>query len=231
MFDTKFDKSLRVGHYYGKAQVEQWLYSIPQREDSTRWSILTTGPYVEMLWELFCPQKNGDGRYTFQMPLEDGAIPFVHLDDLGPYVHWIFSHIDQSAGLNLKVAIEHVSLNLIASTFTKVTGKPARADNLTMDEYFKLGGFGPIADTKMGSLLAGHDDKTLLTYRQNFTAWFNLYRQSGGNKGILRRDYACLDKVFPGRVSSLEQWMRKVDYTGEPKPVLKNWRGRTRSEL
>lgn len=28
MLDTNFEESLRVGHYYGKAQVEQWLESI-----------------------------------------------------------------------------------------------------------------------------------------------------------------------------------------------------------
>jgi hypothetical protein len=223
MFDTKFDESLRVGHYYGKAHVEQWLYSIPQRDDSTRWSIVTTGPYVEMLSELFCPKKDTDGTYVFQIPLEPGAIPFVHLDDLGPYVHWIFSHIDQSAGLNLKVAIEHVPLDLIASTFTKVTGKPARAESLNMEDYFRTGGFGSAAEMKLGSQTAGANDTTLLTYRQNFSAWFKLYQRSGGNKGILRRDYGFLDKVLPERVSSLEQWMRKAGYTGEPRPVLKNW--------
>ncbi|OQU97005.1 hypothetical protein CLAIMM_03010 [Cladophialophora immunda] len=228
MFDTNFDESLRAGHYYGKAYVEQWLYSIPQREDGTRWSILTTGPYVEMLWELFCPKRDADGTYVFQMPLGDGAIPFVHLEDLGPYVHWIFAHIDRSAGLNLKVAIEHVPLDLVASTFTKVTGKPARAEDLSLDEYFAVGGFAPLADRKLGYEPPGVEDKTLLTYRQNFSNWFNIYRRSGGNKGILRRDYEFLDQVLPQRVRSLEQWMRKADYTGEPRPVLKNF-GETRA--
>ena len=178
-----------------------------------------------MLWELFRPKQDADGTYVFQMPLQDGAIPLVHLEDLGPYVHWIFSHIDQSAELNLKVAIEHVPLDLIVSSFAKVTGKRTKAENLTMEEYFRLGGFGPVADTKMGTQTTGPNDKTLLTFRQNFTAWFNLYRRSGGNTGILHRDYAFLDEVFPKRVRSLEQWMRKVGYTGETKPVLKNWRG------
>jgi hypothetical protein len=228
MFDTGFDDNLRAGHYYGKGYVEQWLSSIPQRDDSTRWSILTTGPYVEMLWELFCPKRDENGTYVFRMPLDDGAIPFVHLDDLGPYVHWIFSHIDQSAGLNVKVAIEHVPLDLIASTFTKVTGKPARAEYLTLEEYFQLGGIAAVADKKLGVETAGPEDKTLLTYRQNFSSWFNLYRRSGGNKGILRRDYDFLDKIFPTRVRSLEQWMRKVGYTGEAKPVLKSFRERYR---
>jgi hypothetical protein len=226
--ETGYDDSVRAGHYYGKGYVEQWLSAIPQRENGTRWSVLTTGPYVEMLSELFCPKKDDQGVYVFQMPLDDGAIPFVHLDDLGPYVHWIFDNPDESIGLNLRVAIEHVPLELIPAAFTKVTGKPARAKNLTLDEYFKVGGFATIADKKIGFEPAGYNDTTLFTYRQNFSNWFRIYQRSGGNKGILRRDYAFLDKVLPTRVASLEQWMRKVGYTGEPKPVLKNFAARQR---
>lgn len=224
MFDVKYDESLRAGHYWGKAHVEQWLYSIPQREDSTRWSILTTGPYIEGFWERFCPKKDptDDKTYLFQIPLKDGAIPFVHLEDLGPQVHWLFSNISQSAGLNLKVAVAHVSLPEIAAAFTKVTGKPARAENIPMDEYWKVGTFANLADKKLGYEPPGVEDKTLLTYRQNFTHWFQLYQRSGANKGILRRDYELLDKLFPNRVKSLEEWMRKVGYTGEYKPVLKS---------
>ena len=221
MDSTGFSDDLRAGHYYGKAYVEQWLSAIPQRVDGTRWSILTTGPYVEMFWELFCPKQDEKGEYVFAMPLEDGAIPFVHLEDLGPYVHWIFSQIEESAGLNLKVAIEHVPLDLIASTFMKVTDKPARAENMTLEQYFAVGGFAAVADTKIGFSPPGYDDQTLLTFRQNFSNWFRIYQRSGGNKGILRRDYEFLDRVHPQRVRSLEQWMRKVNYDAVPRKVLK----------
>jgi hypothetical protein len=224
MFDTKYTDSLRAGHYYGKAAVEQWLYSIPQKEDSTRWSILTTGPYVEMLSDLWVPKKDREGTYLFEVPIEDGAIPFVHLDDLGPYVHWIFSHIDQSAGLNLKVAIDHVHLHQIPEAFTKVTGKQAKAVSPSLESWFQDGAFAGVAERKIGASTAGHDDDTLLTYRQNFSNWIRIYRQSAENKGLLRRDYAFLDEVLPGRVRTLEQWMRKAEYTGEWKEVLKNRR-------
>jgi len=53
------------------------------------------------------------------------------------------------------------------------------------------------------------------TYRQNFTAWWEIYRATGDNKGVVERDYAVLDEVLPGRVRGLEEWMRGVGYTGE----------------
>lgn len=158
------------------------------------------------------------------MPLNDGAIPFLTLDDLGPYVHWILEDINRSAGVNVKVAIAHVRLNEIPAAFTKVTGKPARAENPGYDEYFATGGFAGIADNKLGYEPTGFTDNTLLTYRQNFTNWFNLYRHCADNKGVLRRDYAFLDNIFPGRIKSVEEWMRKVKYTGEHKDILKSYK-------
>ncbi|KAJ6144139.1 hypothetical protein N7470_008034 [Penicillium chermesinum] len=200
--ETRFDEELR-------------------REDSTRWSILTTGPYIEMLSELLRPTTDEHGTYCFDAPLGQGAVPFVHLDDLGYYVDWIFSHIDESAGMNLKVAVEHVSYSHLATTFTKVTGKPAQYRDITFEETFTKGPLSPVADVKIGAETAG-DDPTLLSYRENFTAWWKLYARSADNKGILQRDYELLDRIFPERVRSLEQWMHKVGYTGEPKPVLKH---------
>jgi hypothetical protein len=39
---------------------------------------------------------------------------------------------------------------------------------------------------------------------------------------LLKKDYALLDKILPDRVKSLEEWMRKAEYTGESKSVLKD---------
>lgn len=220
--DVDYDETLRVGHYEAKGYVEQWLRSVPLRKNSTRWSILTTGPYIDMLWELFCPRRDPDGTYVFSMPLDDGAIPFVALDDLGQYVHWILEDIDRSAGMNVKVAIAHVPLKDIPAAFTMVTGKPARAENPGYEEYFATGGFAAVADKKLGYEPAGFTDNTLLTYRQNFTNWFNLYRRCVDNRGVLVRDYGLLDKILPDRINSVQSWMRKVGYTGEHKDVLKS---------
>ncbi|OQD81632.1 hypothetical protein PENANT_c026G11844 [Penicillium antarcticum] len=220
MADTNYDDETRVGHYYGKAYVEQWLSAIPQRRDSTRWSILTTGPYIEMLSELLRPRQRDDGMYIFEVPLGNGLVPFVHLEDLGHYVHWIFSNPDQSAGLNVKVAMEHVSYEYLAATFTKVTGRPAIYRNISFDEFFTAGPLSSIAEVKLGPQ-KDQDDPTLLSYRENFTAWWKLYQRAGNDRNILKRDYEFLDRIFPERVRTVEDWMRKIDYTGAARPVLK----------
>ena len=60
------------------------------------------------------------------------------------------------------------------------------------------------------------------TFGENFTAWWELYRNSKGNRGVITRDYDLLDRILPDRIRSTEEWMRKVEYTGERKTVLKD---------
>lgn len=207
---TKYDESLRVGHYYGKGHVEQWLSALPQ--EPTRWSVLTTGPYIEQLWNLQRPQKLDSGEYEWRLPLGDGAIPYTCLDDLGYYVRWILENPQRSAGLNLKQAVEHVSLIQLASSFTEVTGKPAKATNVSIDQWFENSSLSSKRDHKIASSTSSKDDTSLLTMYQNFGAWWRLYQRSGGNEGILRRDYVFLDEIHPQRTRSLKEWMKRVHY-------------------
>lgn len=210
--ETRYDDTLRVGHYYGKGHVKQWMSALPQTP--MRWSVLTTSPYIEQLYSIQFPKKADSGEYEFRLPLGEGAIPYTCLDDLGYYVRWILTHPEQSAGLDVKLSVEHVSLNQLAETFTQVTGKPARAINLTIDKWFSEVGFGPRLDHKIGSSSAPNDP-SLLTVQQNFSAWWRLYQQSGGNKGLLKRDYELLDRIHPQRTRSLKQWMERVGYDGD----------------
>jgi hypothetical protein len=212
--ETRYDDTLRVGHYYGKGHVKQWISALPQTP--MRWSILTTSPYIEQLYSIQFPKKLDSGEYEFRLPLGDGAIPYTCLDDFGYYVRWILTHPEQSAGLDVKLSVEHVSLEQLASTFTQVTGKPAKATNLTIDEWFSEVGFGSRLDHKIGSSSAPND-ASLLTVHQNFSAWWRIYQQSGGNKGLLRRDYELLDRIHPLRTRSLKQWMERVGYDGNTK--------------
>ena len=175
---------------------------------------------MEQLYEFLWPRKGEDGVSVFSAPVADGAVPFIHLDDIGKYVRWIFTHPAESKGLDLKVATEHVGWEYLAKTFTDVTGQPARYEPVGVDEYFKTGPLAPAANITLGP--KGLDDDTLLTFKENFSAWWRLYQRSADNKGLITRDYEFLDKVLPDRVKSLAEWMRKTGYSGERKQVLKS---------
>jgi hypothetical protein len=185
-----------------------------------KWSVLTTGPYAEMLSASQRPKKDENGVYVFRAPLGEGAVPYIHLDDLALYTKWIFDHPEESQGLDLQVATEHVGWAYLAETFERVTGKKARYESVSVEEYmpkqWKTG------DVKLGAEHEGENDETLLTFRENFSAWWRIYQRCGENKGVLRRDYEMLDRILPGRVKSIGEWMVKVGYTGDENKALLN---------
>ncbi|KAE9369651.1 NAD(P)-binding protein [Stipitochalara longipes BDJ] len=97
-----YDEALRCGHYEGKAKVAEWMQSQEQGlgKGNMKWSVLTTGPYAEMfLSPIRGPQKDADGVYVFRAPLGEGAVPYIHLDDLALYAKWLFDHPEESTGL------------------------------------------------------------------------------------------------------------------------------------
>jgi uncharacterized protein YbjT (DUF2867 family) len=217
--DSGYDEAVRCGHYEGKARVTEWMASQPQTP--MQHSVLTTGPYMEMLSELLRPIVDDKGIYIFTVPLADGAVPFIHLDDIANYVVWLFTHPSESAGLNLKVATEHVGFHYLAETFTSVTGKPARYEPVSIDEYFSTGPLAPAVSMKLG---APADDPTLMTTKENFSAWWTMYQRSADNKGLVKRDYELLDRILPTRVKRVGEWMQKVGYTGERRSVVRNYK-------
>jgi hypothetical protein len=211
--DTNYDDSLRVGHYYGKGNVEQWMRAIPQTP--MRWSVICTSPYIQQLMAFVTPRKTGTGEWEFPLPLNDGAVPYTDLGDMGYYVRWLFENPERSAGMNLKVAVEHTSTAIIAAAFAEVIGQPCKPTNVPIEHWFDSGPMGKSRHHKIGSSTNLPNDPALLTVERNFTAWWKLYQRSGGNKGILRRDYALLDEIHPDRTRSVKQWMEKIGYTGE----------------
>ncbi|RYC55614.1 hypothetical protein CHU98_g10601 [Xylaria longipes] len=53
-----------------------------------------------------------------------------------------------------------------------------------------------------------------MTMRRNFSAFFTLWRNSGGNKGVIQRDYELLDRIYPQRIKTAEEWLRRENEKG-----------------
>jgi hypothetical protein len=92
-----------------------------------------------------------------------------------------------------------------------VTGKPAKFQDIPGEMWHAEAWKRPpkSKDTKIGFNCVKEGCHLQLTSKQNFTNWWNLYRASGGNKGLMTRDYELLDRILPGRVRSVEEWMRR----------------------
>src|SRR5882757_9510207 len=101
----------------------EWMRAQPT--NPTAWTVINSGPYIEMLHEFLLPQEGDDGIIRFNLPIGQGAVPFIHLDDFARYVPWVFSNPAESNGMILQIATAHVSGPELAKAFTAVTGKKA----------------------------------------------------------------------------------------------------------
>lgn len=147
----------------------------------------------------------------------NGKIPLIALEDVGVYNLWIFDNPHESAGLDLEVATDQVSMADIAETFTKVTGKKGVHKKLSLDEYLEFAEPYPNAYANWAAGPNAIRDKDMMTWRENFTAWWRYWSEGKG----ATRDMTLLDKIHPQRIKTLEEWMRVVNYDGRQRGVLK----------
>jgi hypothetical protein len=178
-----------------------------------RAAIFTTDPYMEMTVtaETLMAPSVEDGVVTWRVPLADGAVPHVALSDCGYYVRWLFEHPDRASGMDLSVAIAHIPYAELAAAFEKVTGKPARYIDTKPEDFFTA--MGPMASRPAG-YNADLKDPATMTFHQNFSGFWTIWRHSGGNEGVVRKDYALLDEIHPNRIRSAEDWFRMEDARG-----------------
>src|ERR1700753_4242013 len=204
-----YDSRFRAGHYDGKGRVGEWiLFQNQANSDRMGAALFTSGPYIEMVISstgaLMTPTVE-DGVVTWRVPLGEGAVPHVALEDCGFYVRWLFDHPERANGMDLEVAIDHIAYADLAAAFEKVTGHPAQYIDTDLDTYWRYGPRSANADKTRAAHPAPHD-KSTMSFRDNFTGFWNLSKDGIGN-----RNYALLDEIHPNRIRSAEQWFRRED--------------------
>ncbi len=70
---------------------------------------------------------------------------------------------------------------------------------------------------------ADKNDTATMSYRDNFTGFWTMWQNSGGNTGVIRRDYRLLDEIHPGRIRSAEQWLSEENKKGIEKGLGSLW--------
>lgn len=211
-----FDPKFRTGHYDGKGRIGEWILQQNKKPEVTKRmgaALFTTGPYIQMALGRGTPMSPvvEDGVVTWKVPLGQGAVAHVDLDDCEYYVRWLFDHQDRANGLNLEVAIDLVDYHEMAKAFEKVTGHPAKYVDVDLDTYWAMafGGSG-------GKLAAGYNadlsDPSTMSIRDNFTGFWNMWKNTHtGNRGVIKRDFKLLDEIFPDRIKSAEEWFRREE--------------------
>ncbi|KAJ3869600.1 NmrA family protein [Lentinula novae-zelandiae] len=211
-WDTKY----HAAHADSKGRIRDFI--LAQGQGDMKSSILTTVPYMEMLVDgVFVPQKQPDGSFVWLNPATTGKIPLIALDDVGHYSLWLFDNISESAGMDLKVVTDYVNFEDITNTFTKVTGKRGLHKSLPLEEYLPFAEPFPNAPVNWYAGPNAVRDESLLSWRDNITAFWRYWDDEVD--GVA--DMNLLDRIHPNRIKSLEEWMRKVEYDGSMKPIMK----------
>ena len=208
-------------------------------------ALFTTGPYIDMAISPKTPlapvverdEGTGEEVLTWRVPLgKKGSMPHVALDDVGVYVRWLFEHPGRADGMDLRVAMGHIGYDEVAAAFGKVTGRRAKFVDISLDEFWRPESYwGSIADQPCGyTHVGGPIPGGVMTIREDFTGWFKLY-QGFGQGPILKRDFALLDEIHPGRIRTAEEFFRREDakarkegrgslwdvVVNDPRPILK----------
>jgi hypothetical protein len=214
-----YDSRFRAGHYDGKGRIGEWILTQNQtNKDRMGAAVFTTGPYMEMAISAMTPMTPSveDGVVTWRVPLGNGAVPHVALDDCGYYARWLFDNAERANGMNLEVAVEHVEYQKLATAFEKVTGHPARYIDTDLDAYWN--GALRMAAALPAGYNADINDKSTMSFRDNFTGFWNVWKH-----GVIQRDYALLDEIHPNRIRSVEEWLRREDQLGRERGKGSLW--------
>ncbi|KAI0351038.1 nmrA-family protein [Trametes cingulata] len=208
-------------HYAGKSRVTDWMKAQESvvSDGNMSWSVLTTGPYMDMLkmvgtsrneTDFFGPIKvRPDGTHVFVSPVAKGHIPMIALSDVGFFARYIFDHREEASAQELEVASDLVGWDYLVETFTKVTGKKAVYVPLSLEEYFGL-----LNQDDVNKQVASGAPPGSTTFKENFMRWWRLYRDD-----ILTRDFDWIRRIHPD-LHTLESWMREEGYTGEVRADL-----------
>lgn len=209
-YSTKIGGSMMydADQYNPKGRFAEFLKTVSSSSDGSgpMWSVLTTGPYLDLLRVFLGPLNiRADGTRVYGQPMgtsPDARYPLQSRSDIGWWARWMLDNPTTASGLNLPIASALVSPREIAETLTRVTGIPAVYEPLSMDAFFALWS---------GEIPVASDDPKGKSWEQNFRESFALWRDGA----YMKRDMDWIAKTHPG-LMTLEKWMRETGYNGTP---------------
>jgi len=157
--------------------------------------LLTTFYYQNLTRSLTTPEA--DGSHKFVQPLGGHRFGTIDVHELGGVVLPIVKGRDKFFGKTVDWYADLVTVDSIAKTFTKVTGKKATSYEPTVEQYAKFG-------------FPGAEE---ISWMYNFFQWIDTARVKNPKnpyaKSIADDNYILGSTLFPG-ASTLEQYITKT---------------------
>lgn len=125
-------KILEVLHFDEKAEVEEYLRSKPIKS-----AFFAPAMFMQNFNADFGPRPLGDGTYgIFNIVNPDRKVPLLDIvGDSGKFVGAILANPDSYEGKVISSAANIYSMNDVAQTISKVTGKTVRYNQVTEKDY------------------------------------------------------------------------------------------------
>jgi hypothetical protein len=163
------------------------------------------GPYV--------PHIAADGTRVFRLPLGDGILPLMTLQDCGAFALHMFQNREEWSGKTLLATSHFATGNDLAETLARVAGVKARYEPITVKEWVDT---LPYADAPVSTMYPDG-----ITVGQNFAMWWPGFQESIlANLGT--RDLKEMKRINPN-LQSLEDWIRDNKWDGTAKQILKGF--------
>ncbi|VTJ67111.1 nmrA-like family domain-containing protein 1 [Marmota monax] len=126
---------LKVPHFDGKGEVEEYFWSIGVPMTSVR-----LAAYFENFLTTWKPWKAPDGDfYTLALPMGDVPMDGISVADVGAVVSSIFNSPEEFIGKAVGLSAEALTTQQYADVFSKSLGKEVRDAKITPEAYEKLG--------------------------------------------------------------------------------------------
>ncbi|KAF7468997.1 nmrA family domain-containing protein 1-like [Marmota monax] len=126
---------LKVPHFDGKGEVEEYFWSIGVPMTSVR-----LAAYFENFLTTWKPWKAPDGNfYTLALPMGDVPMDGISVADVGAVVSSIFNSPEEFIGKAVGLSAEALTTQQYADVFSKSLGKEVRDAKITPEAYEKLG--------------------------------------------------------------------------------------------
>jgi len=178
---STLDAGSQVPHFQSKVEIAKYLDKIGVPTTN----VLTSFYYENLLSEGFHMTSKRDDTVVFSLPYpSDSTIPAYSVADTGAFVLEAFSHPDKWIGKTLAAISEHISMNQIASTFSRVTGVKAVCEPVDMEESRKGGPFAEELYLNMKWFYDHPDGKG--TPRENIQASHEIYPNMLTWEGVLK---------------------------------------------
>ncbi|KAM4863230.1 nmrA-like family domain-containing protein 1 [Urocitellus parryii] len=126
---------LKVPHFDGKGEVEEYFWSIGVPMTSVR-----VAAYFENFFTILKPSKAPDGDYyTLALPMGDVPMDGISVADVGAVVSSIFNSPEEFIGKAVGLSAEALTIQQYADVLSKSLGKEVRDAKITPEAYEKLG--------------------------------------------------------------------------------------------